>query len=372
MGARASKEPIGKIVAAAYRIPTDAPEADGTFAWSSTTLVVACVSAPGAVGLGYTYADGCIVALIVGTLAEAIEGRDAFDIPACWSAMQRVVRNHGRSGLAACAISAVDAALWDLKAKILGQPLVALLGRQRDSVAIYGSGGFTTYSDDQLRDQLSGWVERDGCRSVKMKIGSKPQRDPHRVDVAKSTVGDRQLFVDANGAFSVREALGFAQLCREADIRWFEEPVTSDDPLGLRAVRKGAPDTMDIAAGEYIYTLDDARALLEAGAVDVLQADVTRCGGITGFLRIAALCEAHHVDLSGHCAPAVHLHAACAASRLRHLEWFHDHVRIEHMLFEGAPEARNGFVKPDMGRPGHGLAFKACDAERYKVSGGLE
>jgi L-alanine-DL-glutamate epimerase-like enolase superfamily enzyme len=286
--------------------------------------------------------------------------------------MQRAVRNLGRSGLAACATSAVDTALWDLKAKRLGQPLALLLGRQRAAVAIYGSGGFTTYSDEQLREQLSGWVERDGCRFVKMKIGSDPGRDPHRVAVAKAAIGAADLFVDANGAFSVRQALGFADACRESDIRWFEEPVTSDDPPGLRLMRQSAPPTMDIAAGEYNFTLDDARRLLEAGAVDVLQADVTRCGGVTGFLRIAALCEAHHTDLSGHCAPAIHLHAACAALRLRHLEWFHDHVRIEHLLFDGAPEARDGCIRPDLSRPGHGLTFRLADAAAYKVAGGLE
>lgn len=369
MSTRSGEAPIRAIAAAAYRIPTDAPEADGTFAWDSTTLVVTIVSAADRSGVGYTYADGCIAGLIAGTLADAIEGQDAFDVPGCWMAMQRAVRNLGRSGLAACAISAVDSAIWDLKAKLLEQPLADLLGRQRDRVAIYGSGGFTTYSDGQLREQLSGWVERDGCQAVKMKIGSQPERDPHRVTVGKAAIGERQLFVDANGAFSSRQALGFARTCHEADVRWFEEPVTSDDEAGLRLVREGVPLAMDVAAGEYIYTLDDARRLLDAGAVDVLQADVTRCGGVTGFLRVAALCESHHIDLSGHCAPAIHLHAACAALRLRHLEWFHDHVRIEQMLFDGAPEAEGGVIRPALDRPGHGLTFKAADAEAYKIAG---
>ncbi|HEY3887186.1 MAG TPA: enolase C-terminal domain-like protein [Caulobacteraceae bacterium] len=371
MPPRADASPVKTVAAAAYRIATDAPEADATFAWDSTTLVLATVSAADRLGVGYTYADGCITALIAGALADALEGHDAIDIPGCWMAMQRAVRNLGRSGLAACAISAIDAALWDLKAKIFGRPLALVLGREREAVPVYGSGGFTTYSDAQLRDQLSGWVERDGCRFVKMKIGSQPDRDPHRIAVARKAIGERQLFVDANGAFSARQALGLAKACADADIRWFEEPVTSDDLAGLRLVRERAPETMDIAAGEYIYTLDDARRLLEAGAVDVLQADVTRCGGITGFLRIAAVCEAYHTDLSGHCAPALHRHVACAALRLRHLEWFHDHVRIEQRLFDGAPEAVDGVIRPDLGRPGHGLVFKARDAEPYRIAGDL-
>jgi L-alanine-DL-glutamate epimerase-like enolase superfamily enzyme len=362
--------PIVDVNAAAYRIPTDSPEADGTFHWKATTLVVVEVSAAdGQSGLGYTYAGASVASLIGSQLKKAIEDRDSFDVPGCWMAMQRTVRNLGRSGLAACAISAIDAALWDLKARALDLPLAILLGRSRERVPIYGSGGFTSYSNEQLRDQLAGWVKRDGCRFVKMKVGSVPDKDPERVAVAKRAIGDQQLFVDANGAFSVKQALTFADACAQADIRWFEEPVTSDDLPGLRLMRERAPDQMDIAAGEYIYVDDDARRFLDADAVDVLQADVTRCGGITGFLQIAALCEAHHVDLSGHCAPALHRHVACAVRRLRHLEWFHDHVRIEQMLFDGAPVAREGAIEPDLSRPGHGLTFKAKDAERYRANG---
>jgi L-alanine-DL-glutamate epimerase-like enolase superfamily enzyme len=360
---------IERLAAAAFRIPTDAPEADGTYAWDATTIVVVQAYGGGESGLGYTYADGCVVGLIRGLLAETVENRNAFDVTGAWELMQCAVRNLGRSGLAACAIAAVDTALWDLKARLLQTPLASLLGRRRDAVPIYGSGGFTSYSDAQLREQLSRWVEDDGCRWVKMKIGSEPARDPHRVATARAAIGDRGLFVDANGAFSARQALGFAGACAEAEIGWFEEPVTSDDPAGLRLVREGVPARMDVAAGEYIYSLDDARRLLEADAVDVLQADISRCGGITGFMEVAALCEAHHIDLSGHCAPALHLHAACGAHRLRHLEWFHDHARIEAMLFDGAPAPKAGAIRPDLGRPGMGLALKAADATRYQIAG---
>jgi len=361
--------PITALHAAGYRIPTDSPEADGTYAWNATTLVVVHIEAGNQAGVGYSYADAALVPLIGGVLRKAIEGRDSFDIAGAWMAMQRSVRNLGRSGLAACAISAIDSALWDLKARALDLALASLLGRCRDKIPIYGSGGFTSYSDEKLRTQLSGWVERDGCRFVKMKVGSAPERDPKRVRQAKSAIGDGQLFVDANGAFSVKQALHFAQACREADIRWFEEPVTSDDLPGLRVMRERAPASMEIAAGEYIYTADDARRMLEADAVDVLQADATRCGGITGFLQVGALCEAHHTDLSAHCAPAIHRHIGCAVARLRHLEWFHDHVRIEQMLFDGAPVAHDGTIEPDLGRPGHGIAFKGKDAERFRVNG---
>jgi L-alanine-DL-glutamate epimerase-like enolase superfamily enzyme len=362
--------PISEAEAVPYRIPTDGPEADGTFAWDSTTIVVVHLRSGSETGLGYTYADACVAPLMRSLAAKCLVGRDAFDIPGCRVSLARAVRNFGRSGLAACAISALDAALWDLKAKLLGIALATLLGRWRDAVPIYGSGGFTTYADDRLAAQLSGWVERDGCRFVKMKIGSEPKRDQERAHVARRAIGGARLFVDANGGYSAKQALRFAEASREADIAWFEEPVTSDDPAGLRLVRERAPDGMDVAAGEYIYDLDDARILLETGAVDVLQADVTRCGGVSGFLDIGALCKAHHTDLSGHCAPALHRHVACAIPRLRHLEWFHDHVRIEEMLFDGAPKAEEGAIRPDLSRPGHGLEFKARDAERFRVGGG--
>ena len=357
---------LGTVSARAYTVPTDAPEADGTFSWDSTTIVVVEVEAGGCTGLGYTYSSGVVAKLVASKLAEAVRGRDAMDPQGAWRAMQVAVRNMGRGGLAATAISAVDVALWDLKAKLLGLPLALLLGRFRDEVPIYGSGGFTSYDDDRLREQLRGWVERDGCAWVKMKVGSEPERDPHRVAVAKAAIGERALFVDGNGAFHTKQALELAHIFSAGqDVRWFEEPVSSDDLEGMQYVRERAPARMEIAAGEYGYEADYFRRMLNAGAVDVQQADATRCGGVTGFLQAAALCEAHHVDLSGHCGPALHLHLACAAPRFRHLEWFHDHVRIEHMLFDGAPVPSGGAIRPDLSRPGLGLAFRRQDAERF-------
>jgi L-alanine-DL-glutamate epimerase-like enolase superfamily enzyme len=357
---------VEAVKARAYTIPTDAPEADGTFAWRDTTLVLATVEAGGETGMGYTYGAKVAALLAANTLGETIRGRDAFDIPLCHRMMVNRVRNLGRSGVAANAISAVDAALWDVKAKLLGAPLAALLGRAREAVPVYGSGGFTSYDERRLASQLAGWVEKDGCHAVKMKIGSYPDDDLRRVRVAKKAIGNASLFVDANGAYSVKEALRLAELfVSEASVAWFEEPVSSDDLDGLAHVRNEAPAAMDIAAGEYAYNADDIRRMLTRGAVDVQQADASRCLGITGFLQAAALCDAHHIDLSGHCAPALHLHPACAAPRLRHLEWFHDHIRIEHMLFDGAPVPKDGAIAPDMSRPGLGLAFKERDAERY-------
>jgi L-alanine-DL-glutamate epimerase-like enolase superfamily enzyme len=360
--------PIKSVRARAFEIPTDQPEADGTISWESTTLILVEIAGGGKTGIGYTYSDASMAKFISGTLARVIEETDALDPQGAWLQMQRAVRNLGREGLVATAISAVDAAIYDLKARLLDVSLCALLGRYRDSVRIYGSGGFTTYSDRQLRHQLEGWVE-EGCGFVKMKVGSHPDQDPVRVKAAKEAIGERaELFVDANGAYGVQQALEHARSFAEQEVSWFEEPVSSDDLPGLRAIRKRAPFGMEIAASEYAYSADYVRNMLEGRAVDVQQADITRCGGITGFLQIAVLCDAFHVDLSGHCAPSLHLHVACAAPRLRHLEWFHDHVRIERMLLDGAPVPVNGTIRPDLSQPGHGLSFKHQDAARYAVS----
>jgi L-alanine-DL-glutamate epimerase-like enolase superfamily enzyme len=274
--------------------------------------------------------------------------------------MGAAVRNAGRPGIAFCALSAVDLALWDLRARLHGLPLVSLLPAARDRVPVYGSGGFCSYDDEQLRDQLAGWVGR-GISRVKIKLGREPERDPHRLAVAREAIGDAELYVDANGAFAAKEAVRWAHRYSEWGVVWFEEPVSSEDADGLAFVRGRV--AQDVAAGEYAYTLADFRALL--GCVDCLQADVTRCGGITGLLRVNGLAAAHELDLSGHCAPQLSAHALCGVDRLRHLEYFHDHVRIEELLFDGVLEPIDGALVPDRSRPGHGLELRRADAERW-------
>jgi L-alanine-DL-glutamate epimerase-like enolase superfamily enzyme len=278
--------------------------------------------------------------------------------------MVRTVRNAGWRGVCACAISAVDTALWDAKARLLDIPLATLLGQQRDAVPIYGSGGFTSYSQERLCDQLAGWVERQGCRWVKMKVGTTPPDDLARVRAARNAIGNAGLYVDANGAYQRKQALEFAERFADLDVCWFEEPVSSDDLEGLRLLRDRAPATMEIAAGEYGYEPFYFKRMLQAGAVDVLQADATRCGGYTGFLKAAALADAWGLPLSAHTAPALHLPVCCAAPRLRNIEWFYDHARIERAVFDGAPEPRAGALQPDLSRPGNGLVFKEKDAAR--------
>ncbi|TPE49602.1 mandelate racemase [Amaricoccus solimangrovi] len=361
-----SRAPIRSVRARAFTIPTDAPESDGTLEWRETTLVLAEIEAGGMRGLGYTYSDASAGKLIEDKLAEALRGEDALDIRARWTAMRDRTRNLGQTGLAATAISAVDNALWDLKGKLLGLPVAALVGRARREIRAYGSGGFTSYDDARLAAQLGGWAEQ-GCFAVKMKVGRKPGEDRRRMRVAREAIGaGTGLFIDANGAFDRKSALAFAEAAGGFCARWFEEPVSSNDLAGLRLLRDRAPAGMAITTGEYAFAPWTFRDLLGAGAVDVLQADATRCLGITGFLDAAALALAHEVPLSAHCAPALHLHACLAAPAAAHLEWFHDHVRIEAMLFDGAPRLAAGLLR-DNGEPGLGLAPKEAELARFAV-----
>jgi L-alanine-DL-glutamate epimerase-like enolase superfamily enzyme len=358
---------VERVDVAAYTVPTDAPESDGTAKWDATTMVLVEAHAGAETGLGYTYGDAATAALVASTLRDVVVGRDAMAVGATWEAMGRACRNLGRPGLASMAIAAVDTALWDLKARLLGLPLATLLDPVRDAVPVYGSGGFTSYSDERLAEQLGGWAAQ-GIPRVKMKVGRAPDRDPERMRVAREAIGaETELFVDANGAFQRKAALRFAERCTEFGVSWFEEPVSSDDLEGLRLLRDRSPAGIDVAAGEYGYLLSYFEAMLAAGAVDCLQADVTRCQGITGFLRVGALCQARSLQLSAHCGPAIHLHPCCAVPAFRHLEYFHDHVRIEQRFFDGAPEPVDGALRPDLSRPGNGLELRRSEAERYAV-----
>ena len=362
-----SQPRIGRAEVAAYTVPTDGPESDGTLEWNSTTLVVVSLCAGEAEGFGYTYADTATARLIHERLFPIVEGRNPLDIPAAFQAMLVAVRNLGRPGIASMAISAIDVALWDLKGKLLGASLADLLGAARPTVPVYASGGFTNYGLKELRAQLGGWAGR-GFPFVKMKVGRAPREDLERVQKARDAIGAHiGLFVDANGAYSRNQALAAAQAFESSRVAWFEEPVSSDDLEGLRVLRDRSPGGMAISAGEYGYDLFYFRRMLEAQAVDVLQADATRCGGITGFMAAAALADAHGVPLSSHCAPMLHIAPCCAAARSVHLEYFHDHARIEGMLFDGFREPTNGALAPERARPGLGIEFKHADAQRYRV-----
>jgi L-alanine-DL-glutamate epimerase-like enolase superfamily enzyme len=363
--------PVDQVTAHAFEIPTDGPdgqEQDGTLTWSSTVLVLVQAHAAGQTGIGYTYSDVSAARVVESKLAAAVTGADALTPGAAWRMMQVQLRNAGKPGIGSMAVSAVDIALWDLKAKLLGQPLYRVLPAFRDEVPVYGSGGFTNYPLPRLAEQVSQWASA-GLPRMKIKTSRDPDADPQRLAAVRKEAGDgTELFTDANGALSRKAALYWAdRFAHEWGVCWFEEPVSSQDIEGLRLLRDCGPAGLDIAAGEYGYQLPDFAALLDAGAVDCLQADVTRCGGITGLVQVGGLAEAHQIELSGHCAPAVSAHAFCAVPHVRHLEYFHTHVRVEDIAFDGTLSPQGGALRPDPGRPGLGLDVKWADLEPHRV-----
>ncbi|HEU0206341.1 MAG TPA: enolase C-terminal domain-like protein [Pseudolysinimonas sp.] len=360
---------IDSVDVRVYTVPTDEPEADGTFAWDSTTMVLVRLTSGSTVGTGWTYGAPECGAVVRSTLAPLVVGRSALDVGARFGDMVRAVRNSGRQGAIGYAISAVDIALWDLKARLLDLPLHRLLGAVRSDVPVYGSGGFTNYSAGRLEQQLGGWVNEQGIPRVKIKIGeswgTNPARDLARLRQARAVIGDQaELFADANGGYTCKQAIRIAHEASDVNLHWFEEPVSSDDLDGLREVRDSLD--ADVTAGEYGFDLTYFRRMCQAEAVDCLQVDASRCGGISEWLRAAAVAASHGLEVSGHCGPHLHAHVAAATPNLRHLEWFHDHVRIENMFFDGTLDPQGGTITPRE-VPGNGLTLREGEAERYRV-----
>jgi L-alanine-DL-glutamate epimerase-like enolase superfamily enzyme len=364
MRQKVSTTTVEKVEARAYTVPTEAPESDGTLEWDSTTVVVVEVDGGGERGIGYTYSHAATAQVVDSVLAPCVEGADPIAPPAVWARMRRAVRNVGGQGIGAMAIAAVDIALWDLRAKLLGLSLAESLGRRREEIAAYGSGGFTSLEGEELAAHLRGFVDL-GFDAVKMKVGRDPGGDRGRLATAREAIGPEvALMVDANGAFERREALRQAQLYAEFGVVWLEEPVSSEDLDGLAWLRDRVPAGTRVAAGEYLW--DVAEAARMAPCVDVLQVDPTRCLGITGARLLDGVCAARGLPLSAHCAPQASAHLLCATESAVHVEYFHDHARIERLLFDGAIDPSGGRLRPDPTRPGLGLTLSDA-ADEFAV-----
>jgi L-alanine-DL-glutamate epimerase-like enolase superfamily enzyme len=188
----------------------------------------------------------------------------------------------------------------------------------------------------------------------------------HRIELAREVIGaDAELFVDANGGYTAKQAVRVMHRVAEADVRWLEEPVSSQDLEGLCAVR-GLVDA-DVAAGEYGTDVVYFGRMCAARAVDCLQVDATRAGGYTAWFQAASVAAAHGLEVSAHCAPNLHAPAAAATMNLRHVEWFHDHVRMESAFFDGALDPQGGVVTPDPERVGNGLAPREDAMEPFRI-----
>lgn len=349
-----------------FKIPTVSPsECDGTLCWDSTGLLVVEVQTQDFLGVGYTYTDEAAKALVKTRFAPLLKSNDPSHIQKAMQVLFVEARNIGHQGIVAAALSALDIALWDLKAKLLQIPLSDLLGRHSEKILGYWSGGFTSYSTQDFEKEWS--TAKDlGFECYKMKVGSHPMQDEDRVKIARSLLAPTdKLFVDANGAYSTRQAIALAEQFYKQNVSWFEEPVASDNKEGLKFVRAHLPGEMELAAGEYGWDKFHFASLIQNQCVDVLQIDVTRCGGISNFLKISALAETFHIPISCHTAPYLHIDVACAVPNMRHIEVFKDHKIIEESYFDKASQFDNGYFTPNKTLPGHGLKLRWSEIKAF-------
>lgn len=353
---------IGKIDVHLVSAPVTAGFADATRKVETIGFVIVRVTtAEGLEGVGVTYHEvggEAVVALIRRNMVPKLIDRDPLQTEAIWQEFFHYLRGVGRKGLTFCALSAIDVALWDLKGKITGLPVCRLLGGDRTRVPVYASGGWTSYDDDQLVDEMRGMVAR-GYRMVKFKVGvdggRNLRRDAERVRKVREAVGpDVDLLLDANNCFDAATAVQLANRIREYDIRLFEEPVFADDIPGLARFRRGTD--IPLATGEHEYTKFGVRDLLLHGAADIVQVDGARAGGYTEMLKCAALTQAWNVPFAPHAMENVHLHLVAAVPNAIFLERLLMFEDITAAVFKGAPVPVDGHMTvPDL--PGLGLVL---------------
>jgi L-alanine-DL-glutamate epimerase-like enolase superfamily enzyme len=321
--------------------------------------IVRITTNQGLEGIGVTYHEvggEATREVIRRNMAPKLIGRDPLETEAIWQEFFHYLRGIGRKGVMFCALSAVDIALWDLKGKIVDLPLYRLLGGSSPRAPVYASGGWTSYDDDQLVDEMKGMVAR-GFRSIKFKVGfeggQRPSRDVQRVRKVREAVGpDIRLMVDANNCFDAASAIQLANRIREYDIFLFEEPVFADDMPGLARFRRGTD--IPLATGEHEYTKFGVRDLLLNEAADIVQVDGARAGGYTEMLKCAALTQAWNVRFAPHAMENIHLHLVAAVPNAVFLERLLMFEDVTAQVFKNAPVPVDGFMTaPEL--PGLGL-----------------
>jgi len=333
-------------------------------------LFVEVHSDAGPVGLGWTAGLRATRAVVMDTLRETLIGKDPFDTEGLWNEMFWRVRGFGRKGVAFQAISAVDIALWDLKAKALGLPLYKLLGACHDSVPVYGSGGWTNYTEAELvREQMS-YVEQ-GYPAIKMKIGKefgqREREDLARLAAVRRAAGDEiTLYVDANNGYTAKQAIRVARGLEEREVAWFEEPVLADDVDGLAQVARAT--SIPVATGEHEYTKFGFKDLLARGGADIAQPDVGRVGGVTEWLKVAHLAHAFNLPVASHAFAPIHLHLAMATPNILVVEMLGTETASNRVFFTELPQPKNGRWAPFPDRPGLGVELRPAAVNKLAVS----
>jgi L-alanine-DL-glutamate epimerase-like enolase superfamily enzyme len=346
-------------------IPTP-PAADA----GRTALFVHVHTDEGITGLGTGISNAAIRAVIDPTLKNLLIGEDPFAIERLWERMFWRVRGYGRKGVAFCAISAVDIALWDLKAKALGVPLFRLLGPYRDHVPIYGSGGWTNLNEAELIAEQTDYIERLGVRSVKMKVakdfGRAEREDVRRLAAVRKAVGDDiEILIDANNGYYAKQAIAMAREFEQQRVGWFEEPVLADDIDGLAAVARAT--SIPVATGEHEYTKYGFKDLIARGGADIVQPDVGRVGGVTEWMKVAHLAHAFNLPVAPHAFQLVHLHLACATPNLRIVEYLGVSEQGDRIWYTEFPQPKDGWWAPYPDRPGLGLELNPASVEQYQI-----
>lgn len=317
---------ITEMTTEEYRWPRTKPITNGKHTYTHSGLALVKIETDeGVTGIGLG-GGGLIGQATIETLKSQLIGEDPIDVERLWHKMW-VPKLIGRRGLTTRAISAIDIGLWDLRAKVAGLPLYKLLGGYRDRVPTYIAGGY--YEEGKGLKELAQEMEDNvamGARAIKMKVGALPLRDDaERVKTVRKAVGpDVKVMVDANCAYRYYEAIQFAKRIEDYDVFWFEEPIAADDYVGHRKI--AAATTIPIATGENEYTRYGFRDLIAQEAVAVLNADAKVLGGVTEFMKVVALAQAHDLDIAPHGSQDIHVHLVAAIANGLILEFYRDTV----------------------------------------------
>ena len=320
-------------------------------------------------GFGLGQANPGVREVIENDLKDLLINQDPFNIEKLWDDMFWRVRGYGRKGVAFCALSAVDIGLWDLKAKALGLPLYRLLGPYRDSVPIYGSGGWTNFTVDELIAETTEWVEQ-GINRVKIKVGKdfgqSEREDIQRVAAVRRSLGDDvAIYIDANNGYYPKQAIYMAKEFEQLQVGWFEEPVLADDIEGLARIAHAT--SIPVATGEHEYTKFGFRELIARGGADIVQPDVGRVGGVTEWMKVAHMAHGFNLPVAPHGVQLVHLHLCCATPNLKVVEYLKTAHESDLIWYTEFPEHKNGMWAPYPDRPGLGLELSAEAVEKYRV-----
>lgn len=355
---------IGKIETRSVVVPLGAARG-GSGATSLQVLHVRVHDVDGLTGTGFTYSmtggvEGAR-AITDTTFTPQVVGLDLLQWDRAWHTLWAATRRVGR-GAALAALSALDIAVWDLRAQSAGLPLYRLLGAHRDSVPVYGSGRAThAMSDDELVEGALAYV-REGYRAVKLRAGALGiERDVERVATVRSAVGPGvQIMIDCNERLDLARSQRLAQRLADFDITWLEEPLISDDVAShaLLAARSPIP----IAVGEHLHGRFEFKSYLDRGAAAVLMPDAPLTGGISEWVRIATLAEASGAAVTPHFLPELHIHLVAATKAATYLEHF---PLLDELLTETLTVTDGVATPPD--RPGHGMCWNTDALERYTI-----